>query len=69
MQYPVSPEWQALEMAFEECLDADCRHVPPLEPYIERLRAASEANTTHWGDQWQKHNVIRDYLKSWGVTQ
>jgi len=88
MQYPqypaqwpyVSPEWQALVLAFEECLDADLirhvsplepyliRHVSPLEPYIERLRAASDAVTTHWNDQWQKHNIIRNYLKSWDVT-
>jgi hypothetical protein len=77
MQYPeypahwhyVSPEWQALELAFEECLDADLiRRVSPLEPYIERLRAASDAVTTHWNDQWRQHNAIRNYLKSWDVT-
>ena len=67
MQYPVSPEWQALEMAFEECLQLEGQCLP-MAAHIQRLRAASEANTTHWGDQWQKHNAIRNYLKSWGVT-
>ena len=68
MQYPESPEWIELIKAFEQCLDADLGHVSPLEPYLDRLKAASVANTTHWGDQWQQHNAIRNYLKSWNAT-
>lgn len=67
MQYPVSPEWIELVKAFEDCMQLEGQGLP-MAAHIQRLKAASVANTTHWGDQWQKHNAIRDYLKSWDVT-
>lgn len=68
MQYPESPEWQALVLAFEECMQLEGQGLPMAAAHIQRLRAASDAVTTHWNDQWQKHNAIRNYLKSWDVT-
>jgi len=67
MQYPESPEWQALVLAFEECMQLEGQGLP-MAAHIQRLRTASEANTTHLSDQWHKHNAIRNYLKSWDVT-
>jgi hypothetical protein len=66
---PISPvnkeKWDKLQAAFEVCLQLEGQGIP-MSAEVQTLKRLSEEFTTHIGDQWQKHNSIRNYLQSWG---
>jgi len=58
-------QWRELVDAFNACMELEGSGIP-MSAEVQRLHAASEALTTHINEQWAKHNVIRNYLRSWG---